>query len=89
MRFDSIWGSSIHSIAIASFNTVFDGANTLLSAWILASAAPTDLSASVSISEVILSSSSLIAGVSLFTLGLTTELYAESQRKRFKSQPEN
>ncbi|KAL8773078.1 MAG: hypothetical protein Q9194_004432 [Teloschistes cf. exilis] len=77
------------AIAIASFNTIFNGANTLLSAWVLTSAAPTDLSASASISEAILSSPSLIAGVGLFTLGLTTELYAEFQRKRFKSQPEN
>ncbi|KAI4200129.1 MAG: hypothetical protein LQ350_004168 [Teloschistes chrysophthalmus] len=77
------------AIAIASFNTVLTVANTLLSAWALVSAAPTDLPASASISEVILSSPSLIAGLGLFTLGLTTELYAEFQRKRFKSQPEN
>ncbi|KAL8687687.1 MAG: hypothetical protein Q9218_006211 [Villophora microphyllina] len=75
--------------AIGAFNTVVSGANTLLSAWALTSAAPTNLPASAPISEVILSSPSLIAGVGLFTLGIATELYSEFQRKWFKSKPEN
>lgn len=77
------------AVAISAFNTVFNTANTLLSAWALSSAAPTNLPPSTSISDVLLSSPSLLAGSVVFGLGVATEIFAEFQRKWFKSKPEN
>lgn len=77
------------AVLIGAFNTVFNGANTLLSAWALSSAAPTNLPPSASISEVLLSSPAVLAGVGLFAVGIVTELYSEFQRKWFKSKPKN
>ncbi|KAI4179572.1 MAG: hypothetical protein L6R41_007758 [Letrouitia leprolyta] len=74
---------------ICADNTGFNTVNTLLSAWALCSAAPKDLPPSASIGEVLLSSPSVLAGVALFGLGILTELFSESQRKWFKSKPEN
>ncbi|KAL8708128.1 MAG: hypothetical protein Q9225_007655, partial [Loekoesia sp. 1 TL-2023] len=77
------------AVTISAFNTVCNTANTLLSAWALSSAAPTNLPPSASITDVLLSSPSLLAGSVLFNLGIATELFAEFQRKWFKSKPEN
>ncbi|KAL8826031.1 MAG: hypothetical protein Q9170_007563, partial [Blastenia crenularia] len=77
------------AIAISAFNTLFNSANTLLSVWALSSAAPTNLPPSASIGDVLLSSPALLVGVLLFGIGETTELFAEFQRKWFKSKPEN
>ncbi|KAL8945901.1 MAG: hypothetical protein Q9222_007624 [Ikaeria aurantiellina] len=77
------------AVLISAFNTLFNSANTLLLAWALSSAAPVDLPPSASIGEVLLSSPSLLTGVSLFGLGIVTELFSEFQRKAFKAKPEN
>lgn len=77
------------AIIICADNTGFNTVNTVLSAWALCSAAPTNLPPFASISEVLFSSPSLIAGVALFSVGFVTETYAEFQRKWFKSKPEN
>ncbi|KAL9602779.1 MAG: hypothetical protein Q9219_001622 [cf. Caloplaca sp. 3 TL-2023] len=77
------------AIAICAFNTLLNTANTLFSVWTLSSAAPTNLPPAASVGDVLLSSPSLAVGVALFGVGITTELYAEFQRKAFKSRPEN
>ena len=77
------------ALIISAFNTVFNGANTMLSVWALSSAAPTNLPPSASIGDVLLSSPTLLAGVALCATGFVTELYSEFQRKWFKSKPEN
>ncbi|KAL8932028.1 MAG: hypothetical protein Q9211_006570, partial [Gyalolechia sp. 1 TL-2023] len=77
------------AVIICADNTGLNTVNTLLSAWALCSAAPTNLPPSASISDVLLSSPSLIAGVALFGVGIVTETFAEFQRKWFKSKPEN
>lgn len=77
------------ALAISTFNTIFSTACTLLSAWALSSAAPTDLPPSASVPEVLLSSPSVLVGTVLFSTGIATELYSEIQRKSFKAKPEN
>lgn len=77
------------AITICADNTGFNTLNTLLSAWAFCSTAPESPPPSASISDVLLSSPSLSAGVALFSLGIVTETFAEFQRKRFKSKPEN
>ncbi|KAL8931347.1 MAG: hypothetical protein Q9216_007225, partial [Gyalolechia sp. 2 TL-2023] len=77
------------ALIICADNSGFNAVNTLLSAWALCSTAPTDLPSSASISDVLLSSPSLIAGVALFSIGIVTETLSEFQRKWFKAKPEN
>ena len=77
------------AVAISALNTFLNTANTLLSIWIVTSAAPTNIAPSASVGEVLLSSPGLAAGVSLFAVGIATELFSEFQRKWFKSRPEN
>ncbi|KAL8652098.1 MAG: hypothetical protein Q9210_002890, partial [Variospora velana] len=77
------------ALLIAAFNTVFNTANTLLSAWTFSSVAPTHLPPSASIVDTVLASPALLAGVVLYAVGMAMELGAEVQRKRFKAKPEN
>ncbi|KAL8715110.1 MAG: hypothetical protein Q9220_001067 [cf. Caloplaca sp. 1 TL-2023] len=77
------------ALVIAAFNTFSNSANTFLSVWALSSAAPTNLPPSASLGEILISSPSLLIGVSLFGVGIVTELVSEIQRKAFKAKPEN
>ncbi|KAL9015341.1 MAG: hypothetical protein Q9173_000051, partial [Seirophora scorigena] len=77
------------AVAIAAFNTLFNTANTLLSAWAWSSAAPTHLPPSASMADALLAAPALMAGVALFGVGIATELGAEIQRMRFKARPQN
>lgn len=74
---------------IAAFNTTLNTANTLLSCWALSSQAPQMDTHSATIYDVVTSSPVLAVGLGLYTVGITTELVAEVQRKMFKSDPKN
>ena len=75
---------------IAVFNTLVHTTNTLLSLWAVTSTAPAMvLAQSSTLTEVILSSPSIMLGLGLYTVGIVTELLSEVQRKAFKDWPEN
>lgn len=74
---------------IAAFNTVLNTANTLLSCWALTSQAPQMITESATLYDVIAASPVLAVGLSLFAVGITTEMVAEVQRRIFKINPEN
>ena len=76
------------ALIIAIFATIFNTTNTLLSCWSMTSQAP-QTAPSATLGEVIKASPSLIIGLGLFSVGVTIELFAEVQRKIFKSKPEN
>lgn len=76
------------ALIIGIFNTAFNTLNGLFSLWTLTSAAPQVGSPSASVSEVILSSPTLMLGLGLYTVGICTETVSEVQRKRFKERPE-
>ncbi|KAI4096666.1 MAG: hypothetical protein LQ344_000806 [Seirophora lacunosa] len=77
------------AVAIAAFNTLFNTANTLLSAWAWSSVAPTHLPPSASVADTVLAAPALAVGVALFGVGVAAELGAEIQRMRFKARPRN
>ena len=74
---------------ISVFNTFLNSTNTLLSLWVVSSAGAIAASPSASIIDVISSSPTLAVGVGLYVLGNLVELGSETQRKIFKSNPEN
>ncbi|KAL8740400.1 MAG: hypothetical protein Q9190_006900, partial [Brigantiaea leucoxantha] len=77
------------AFVIAGLETVLNTANTLLSAWALTSAAPASRLSHHTVFDSIFASPTLIAGLSLSAVGLTTELFSEFQRKSFKKNPKN
>lgn len=77
------------AVLISLFNTVLNTANTLFSIWSFSSAAPRLSTQSSSISDVITSSPMVMIGLGMYTVGITTELVSELQRKAFKAKPEN
>lgn len=66
---------------IGTMNSIINSMNTLLSLWTVTSLAPVPPS--------LPSSSAFYIGVGLYSIGILTELVAELQRKRFKSDPLN
>ena len=74
---------------ICALNTVLNSANTLLSLWVVSSAAPALVSPSASILDVVTSSPTVAVGVGLYTVGIITELFSELQRKVFKDKAAN
>lgn len=77
------------AVVIAAFNTVMNTANTLLSCWAFSSQAPQMQTQSTTMYDMITASPALSIGVALYTVGITTEMVAEVQRKIFKSDPKN
>lgn len=77
------------ALIIGAFNTVLNTLNTMFSLWTLTSAAPQMATQSASITDVITSSPTLMLGLGLYTVGITTDFAAEVDRKRFKDKPEN
>lgn len=77
------------AMIIAFFNTVSNSLNSLLSLWALSSVAPSIASPSASILDVCRASPPLTFGVTLFAVGIFTELVSEVQRKIFKDNPAN
>ena len=77
------------ALVISAFNTVMNTANTLLSCWALTSQAPPMETQSATIYDVVSTSPILAIGLGLYTVGITTEMVAEVQRKMFKDKSEN
>ena len=77
------------AVLIAAFNTVLNTSNTLLSCWALTSQAPQMETQSTTMYDMITASPVLAIGLGLYTVGITTEMVAEVQRKMFKSDPKN
>ncbi|KAI4212699.1 MAG: hypothetical protein LQ351_004590 [Letrouitia transgressa] len=77
------------ALAIVGIETLHNTINTFLSAWAITSAAPTNGPPFPSLGETLLSSPILLLGATLSAVGLSTELYAEFQRKWFKDDPKN
>jgi len=69
----------VAALMIATFNTVFNSVNAMLSIWAWSSAA----------TQQPLKSISFIVGATIFTIGILFEQISEIQRKNFKSDPEN
>ncbi|MCJ1455121.1 hypothetical protein MMC28_005475 [Mycoblastus sanguinarius] len=77
------------AVVISVFNTVVNTLNTMFSLWTLTSAAPQMATQSASITDVITSSPLIMVGLTLYVVGISTELFSEVQRKSFKNKPEN
>lgn len=77
------------AISIGALNTVFNTANTVMSAWAWSSAAPTNPEPATSITDVLVSSPWLLTGCILFSVGVAIELVSEVDRMWFKAKPEN
>lgn len=77
------------ALVIGVFNTILNTLNTMFSIWSITSAAPQMATQSASIADVITSSPTLMIGLSLYTVGIVTEVASEVDRKRFKDKPEN
>lgn len=71
-------------IAISFFNTLFNSVNTLLALWSVTSQEP-----ALKSWFGLLSQPQVAVGVSLYTIGILTELISELQRKSFKKDPAN
>lgn len=72
------------AVAIASFNTIFNSINTLLSVWTVVS----PMTGYSTWTETV--SSPLVAvGVGAYLVGILTEAVSEFQRKSFKQDPDN
>ncbi|PWY96060.1 hypothetical protein BO94DRAFT_562595 [Aspergillus sclerotioniger CBS 115572] len=68
---------------IATFNTVINTVNTLLSVWMATRPASTSKSSSLVTNPII------VAGLAAYTVGILTELVSELQRRSFKRNPAN
>ena len=77
------------AVVVATLNSIMNATNTLFSIWAVTSQAPALTSQSGTLYDTIAASPALIIGVTLFTVGVATELVPELQRKAFKAKPEN
>lgn len=74
------------STLVATYNTLLNLLNTLLSLWAVTSNRP---AAADTWNELFTSRSSVAFGAALYGIGLWTEWWCEVQRKRFKQNPAN
>jgi steroid 5-alpha reductase family enzyme len=73
--------------AVAAYNTVLNGLNTLLALWVMTTQQPSDQSSLKAFIKT--APLPLRVGIALYAVGLGTEWFCEVQRKAFKQDPKN